>query len=520
MRQTLYILMFLFVACGLVLGQTAPDSHDFEWRSYGHDPGGMRFSPLKQINRTNVQQLQRAWTFDVPTTSNSWIEAFENTPLMVDGVLYFATQTGVAHALDAETGKQLWAFDPFGEAGAKLRPVPNRGVAYWEGKSPAPCGGGSEDGDRRIFYATPDARLFALDAATGKPCKEFGNGGAIDLREGIASKWPTPQYDLTSPPAIYKDLIIVGSEVQEYPSRGPSGAVRAFDVRTGKLAWTFDTVPKPGQVGHDTWEGDGWKDRSGTNVWGPTSVDIEHGIVFLPVGSPSYDFYGADRKGKCLFGNSLLAVNAETGQLIWYYQFVHHDLWDIDLPAQPSLVTLRRGGREIPAVVVVGKSGFVFVLNRLTGQPLFPIEERPVPQSHLPGEATWPTQPFPTKPPPLARILVTRDDLTSVTPESRQYCMANFGSILPGRIFNPWGLTVSLEMPGTMGGTDWGGASFDPSSGYLFVNVTELGAVGEMKPQPPGSPAVAALVAARKSSSSRLTSSGCSRIARAMFAIP
>ena len=196
MRQTLYILMFLFVACGLVLGQTAPDSHDFEWRSYGHDPGGMRFSPLKQINRTNVQQLQRAWTFDVPTTSNSWIEAFENTPLMVDGVLYFATQTGVAHALDAETGKQLWAFDPFGEAGAKLRPVPNRGVAYWEGKSPAPCGGGSEDGDRRIFYATPDARLFALDAATGKPCKEFGNGGAIflpahmapDLRAGRRSE--------------------------------------------------------------------------------------------------------------------------------------------------------------------------------------------------------------------------------------------------------------------------------------------------------------------------------------------
>lgn len=483
-RSYFYLLLF-YVTCGSCFGQITTDQ---EWRSYGHDPGGLRFSPLTQINRSNVQQLQRAWTYQVPTTPDSWIEAFEATPLMVDGVLYFATQTGRAIALDAEAGKELWAFDPLAETGGKRRIVPNRGVAYWEGKASVACTGGQIDVDRRVFYTTPGGRLFALEAATGKPCKDFGIGGAIDLREGVASQWPKQLYDVTSPPVIYKDLIITGSEVQEYPSKGPSGAVRAFDVRTGKLVWTFETVPKPGQLGHDTWEDDGWKDRSGTNVWAPMSIDASHGIVFLPVSSPSYDFYGADRKGKDLFGDSLVAVDAQTGRLLWYYQFVHHDLWDIDLAAQPSLVTVRRDGREIPAVVVVGKTGLLFVLDRFTGQPLFPIEERPVPQSRLPGEVTWPTQPFPVRTPPLAKILVTRDDLTTVTPESRKYCLETFGSMLPGRIFNPWGLTMSLEMPGTMGGTDWGGASFDPSTGYLYVNVTELGAVGEMKPQAPGSP--------------------------------
>jgi glucose dehydrogenase len=490
MRRLLniYIAMWLVLGLGIAPGQTPSGPLDQEWRSYGHDPGGVRFSALNQINPTNVRQLQRAWTYEVPTTSSSWIQAFESTPLMVHDALYFATQTGMAIAVDAETGKQLWVFDPFRGARERPSPVPNRGVAYWEGDSPLPCGSEHSGWQRRVFYTTPDARLFALDTATGKPCKTFGSAGAVDLREGVGSPWPKLQYDVTSPPAIYKDLIILGSEVQEFPSIGPSGAVRALDVLTGKLMWTFHTIPQPGQPGHNTWQGSGWKHRSGTNAWGPISVDVEHGLAFLPISSPSYDFYGADRKGQDLFGDSLVAVNAQTGKLVWYYQIVHHDLWDIDLPAQPTLVTLRRSGREIPAVVVVGKAGFVFVFNRLTGKPLFPIQERPVPQSHLPGEATWPTQPFPLKPPPLARILVTRDDFTTVTPESRKYCIDRFGSILPGRIFNPWGPKLTLEMPGTMGGTDWGGASFDRSSGYLFANTTELGAVGEMKPQPPGSP--------------------------------
>lgn len=513
MNRTLDVLFCFLLGCSFASAQTTSRALDQEWRSYGHDPGGARFSGLKQINRSNVSQLRRAWTYH--TGELKWVyhpaqgperspekgakadqararaeervAPFETTPLMVDDVLYFTTPASRVIALGAETGKEVWVFDPFAGSGTR-RTLQNRGLAYWQGKSPVACGGKSSPIDRRIFYVALDARLFALDADTGRPCVGFGHGGAIDLRAGVADAWPKATYDDTSPPAIYKDLVITGAELQEYPSRGPSGAVRAFDVRTGKQVWRFDPVPGPGQTGHDTWEGEGWKDRSGTNVWSIMSVDAERGMIFLPFGSPSYDFYGADRQGQGLFGNSLVALDAATGKLIWYFQVVHHDLWDYDLPAPPNLVTVRRDGREIPAVAQVTKTGFVFVLDRLTGKPLFPVEERPVPQSKIPGEATWPTQPFPVKPPPLARISVTRDDITTVTPESREYCLKNFASALPGRIFNPWGPQLTIEMPGTLGGATWSGASFDPSSGYLFVNVNEAGAVGYMKEQPPGSP--------------------------------
>jgi len=407
---------------------------------------------------------------------------------MVDGVLYFTTPANRMIALDGETGKEIWVFDPFPSAGSPRRTLQNRGVAYWEGPLSFTSGGAASRVDQRIFYATFDGRLFALDRQTGKPCRGFGHDGAIDLRAGVADRWPKGVYEPTSPPAIYKDLVITGAGLQEHPSSGPSGAVRAFDVRTGKLVWRFNTVPGPGEAGHDTWEADSWKDRSGTNVWSMMSVDVERGMIFLPLGSPSYDFYGADRKGQNLFGNSLVALDAATGKLIWYYQMVHHDIWDYDLPAPPNLVNVRREGREIPAVVQVTKMGFVFALDRLTGKPLFPVEERPVPQSKVPGEATWPTQPFPIKPPPLARISITRDDITTVTPESHKYCLENFGAILPGRVFNPWALELTLVMPGTLGGATWSGTSFDPSLGYLFVNVNEVGVVGFMKPQAAGSP--------------------------------
>jgi membrane-bound PQQ-dependent dehydrogenase (glucose/quinate/shikimate family) len=492
MRRLICILACLFVLCRLACGQSSSASIDQEWRSYGHDPGGMRFSPLKQIDRSNVGKLRRLWTYHTGETNWSSIRAagrisaFESTPLMVDGVLYFSTPANRVIALDAETGKAMWVFDPFSDAQTR-RTLQNRGVAYWVGNSPATCGGEKRKVDKRIFFGTLDGRLFALDAQTGQPCKGFGNLGEIDLRKGVADGWPKAQYEVTSPPAIYKDLVITGAQVQEYPSKGPSGAVRAFDVRTGKLVWRFDTVPQPSQPGHETWEGDGWKDRSGTNVWSMMSVDNEHGTIFLPIGSPSYDFYGADRRGADLFGNSLVALNAATGKLIWCYQMVHHDLWDYDLPAPPSLVIVRRGEREIPAVVQVTKMGFVFMLDRFTGKPLFPVEERAVPASKLPGEAAWPTQPFPVKPPPLARISLTREDITTVTPESEKYCLDTFGSLLPGRIFNPWAPELTLEMPGTLGGATWSGTSFDPSLGYLFVNVNELGAVGLMKRQPAGS---------------------------------
>jgi len=480
--------MCLVTIGGVARGQAGANFSRQEWHSYGHDAGGERFSPLKQINRSNVDQLQRAWTYNVPAFRGSGAVAFESTPLMVNDVLYFAAPTGQAIAVDAETGKQMWIFNPFGEMSRLPNAVPNRGVAYWPGHLSDARNHEKICVASRILYVSADTHLYALDSATGKPCRNFGDGGSIDLRAGVATQWPQLTYDDTSPPVIYKDIVIVGSEVQEYPSIGPSGAVRAFDVRTGKLVWRFDTVPRPGQVGHDTWKGDDWKDRSGTNAWGLLSVDAKNGLVFLPFGSPSYDFYGADRKGKNLFGDSIVALDAATGKLVWYYQTVHHDLWDYDPSAQPVLFSVRRNGHEIPAVAEVTKTGFVFVFDRLTGKPLFPIEERPVPHSELSGEASWPTQPYPVKPPPLAATSVTQADITTVTPESRKDCLQKFGSALPGRIFNPSGLKLTVEIPGTLGGGNWSGASFDPASGYLFVNMSNLGSVGMMKPQSVGSP--------------------------------
>ena len=284
-RRTLrlYFAIMILLVCGIAIMQAGTDDAAQDWPVYGHDDGGMRYSPLKQINRTNVERLQRAWTYDVPTTPNSWLQAFESTPLMVDDALYFATQTGLAVALNAETGKQLWTFNPYGANSGKVRPLPNRGMTYWQGKSPVTCGGRHDAADSRIFYTTPDARLFALDPATGKPCEGFGNGGSIDLREGIV-KYPKRAYDVTSPPVIYQDLIILGSEVQEFPSRGNSGAVRAFNVHTGKLVWTFHTVPRPGEFGYESWGGESARNRSGVNVWGFMSLDAARGILYMPIG--------------------------------------------------------------------------------------------------------------------------------------------------------------------------------------------------------------------------------------------
>lgn len=335
-----------------------------EWRFYGGDAGGMRFSPLKQINRTNVTRLKRAWTYhtgELPKTMGSTITAFECTPIVIDGVLYLSTPTGRIIALDAETGSEMWKFDPHAGINVKRDVQAHRGVAYWEGQS--------SDGrkiDRRILFGTSDGRLIALDALTGKPCSDFGTGGTVNLREGFADKWPSASYAMSSPPAIYKNLVIAGARVPEYPSKGPSGDVRAFDVRTGQLVWHFHTVPRPGEFGHDTWQNGSWQERTGVNVWSIMSVDLERGMVFLPVGSPSYDFYGADRKGQNLFASSVVALKAETGQLVWHYQMVHHDLWDYDPPAEPSLITIRHNGRMIPVVAQVTKMGFIFVLNRLT----------------------------------------------------------------------------------------------------------------------------------------------------------
>ena len=437
-----------------------------EWRYYGGDAGGTRFSPLEQISRENVNRLKRAWTYhtgEVERAGNATdrhrVAPFESTPLVVDGTLYFSTPSNRVIALDAETGAEIWKFDPQ-EGSAKPRQYfQHRGVAYWR----------SETGnDQRVLYGTFDGRLIALDAKTGKPCTGFGKGGTIDLRSGLEGDQPGAEYSITSAPTIYKDLVITGAAVPEYPSKGPSGMVRAFNVRTGKLVWTFHTIPRPGEIGHESWEGDSWKDRTGANVWSTMSVDVERGLVFLPIGSASYDFYGADRKGADLFGNSLVALEAATGKLVWYFQMVHHDIWDYDMPAQPVLITLQRDGKQIPAVAQVTKMGFVFILDRVTGRPLFPVEERPVPKSEVPGEASWPTQPFPLKPPPLVRQTFVESEISDVTPEAKRFCTELFHSLQHRGIYTPFGLQMTLTVPGTLGGGNWSGASYDRSEWLAF----------------------------------------------------
>ena len=471
-------LFLLFLVASAVSAQ--------EWRFYGGDAGGARFSTLQQINRTNVRGLKRAWTYHTGEvdrggneTDRHQVAPFESTPLVIDGVLYFSTPSNRVIALAAESGKEIWQFDPQAAHGRKREFFQHRGVAFWQSKN---------GDDRRILFGTFDGRLIALDAKTGKPSRDFGKGGTVNLRAGVADNFPEAEYSVTSPPAIYQDLVITGAAVPEYPSRGPSGVVRAFYVRSGKLAWTFHTIPQPGEAGHETWEEDAWQNRTGANVWSIMSVDAQRGLIFLPIGSASYDFYGADRKGMDLFANSLVALDAATGKLRWYFQMVHHDIWDYDMPAQPVLIIVRRDGRKIPAVAQVTKMGFVFIFDRLTGKPLFPVEERRVPESDVPGEEAWPTQPFPLKPPPLVRHSLSEEDLSEVTRDSRQYCAELFHSLKTHGMYTPYGVEQTLVLPGTLGGGNWSGASFDEASGYLFVNTNELGAVGAMLPQADGAP--------------------------------
>jgi quinoprotein glucose dehydrogenase len=441
-----------------------------EWRHYANDPGGMRYSPLKQIDRGNVARLAPAWEYrtgelalGLALLKDDQRKAFECTPLIIDGVVYLSTPSSRVIALDAETGKELWSFDP--QAGATKRKYEaHRGVAYWE-----------SGGDKRIVYGTGDGKLIVLNARNGTALK------TIDLRAGVADKWPRAEYGVTSAPAIYKDLAIVGAMVPESPSHGPSGVIRAFNIRTGDLAWLFHPVPRPGEAGSETWEENAWKDRTGANVWSTMSVDPERGLVFLPTGSAGYDFYGGDRKGNNLYANSLVALDAANGKIRWHFQLVHHDLWDYDLPAQPVLFPL--SGKDYVAQVT--KMGFVFIFDRETGKPLFPIKEQRVPQSQIPGEATSLTQPYPTLPPPLARqTKMTREELHSLTPESSRYCSELFDSLAHGGLYTPLGLLETLVWPGTLGGATWSGASFDPSRGYLYVNVNNLGGYGRIERAP------------------------------------
>jgi quinoprotein glucose dehydrogenase len=462
-------------AAGALCSCATPPATD--WPTYGHDPGGQRFSPLTQITSTNVAGLRVVWTHHMrpaaTTEGGGRFAGSEVTPLVIDGLMFVTTPYRRVLALDPDTGTEVWAYDVPGPSQPSLR-----GVEYWPGTRTIPA---------RILFGTRDGRLIALDARTGRPATGFGVDGVVDLKTpdvmgegGARSSENYPSYGLTSPPIVYRNVIITGSATQEFPARGVSGAVRGWDVVTGKPLWTFHSVPLPGQPGHETWDGDGARERSGVNVWGFITVDSERGIAYLPFGAPTWDRYGGDRKGANLFGTSLVAVDALTGKYLWHFQVVHHDIWDNDLQAPPILFDVRKQGRTIPAVAIVSKNGLLFVLDRRTGEPVHPIEERAVPASDVPNEQAWPTQPFPVRPPPLARNSFSLDDLVTLTPELRSFC-ENYvakNRMRGGGPYLPVGYNVvTINFPGLQGGANWGGASFDPTRGYLFVNTLDMGQV-------------------------------------------
>lgn len=444
-----------------------------EWPYTEGAAGAGRFSPLTDVTKENVDRLEVAWTYEhddhwrgsFPLEVNGG-SAFESTPIVVDGRLFFTTPKNRVIALDPETGRELWTFDPKLEEGrAYANMWVNRGVAHWrDDAGEGPC-------SSRVFLATLDARLIALDAANGTPCPDFGASGTVNLLDGIAPVYDPWEYNVSSPGTVVGDVIVVGSAIADIlRPDAPPGDVRAFDVRTGELRWTFHTIPHPGEPGFETWES-GTKLAGAANVWSTISADLERGLVFLPVSTPSQDFYGGNRLGANLYSDSVVALDAATGKRRWHFQTVHHDLWDYDLAAPPVLVTVTRDGRSVDAVAQATKHGFVFLLDRDTGEPLFPVEERPVPKSDVPGERTHPTQPFPTKPPPLVPQRLTEDDLYAPSEEHLEECKEKLAELRNDGLFTPPSLDGSVLYPWTGGGANWSGATWDPDRQLLVVPV-------------------------------------------------
>ncbi len=445
-------------------GTAGPDRAR-EWPVYGGSKASDRYSPLRQITRDNVAQLEEAWRFDTGERGG-----FQVNPIVVQGVLYSPTPNHRVVALDAATGARRWIFD----SGLESR-GPNRGVSYWE-----------HGAERRLFVAA-DQYLYALDAETGVPVPAFGDHGRLDLRRGLGREPATQSIRLTTPGIVYRDLLIIGGRAGEGAGASP-GDIRALDVRTGAVRWTFRTIPHPGETGYDTWGETSWQVNGGANNWAGMALDERRGIVFVPTGSAAPDFHGADRPGNNLFANTLLALDAATGTRLWHFQAVHHDIWDRDFPAPPTLVTVRRGGRVVDAVAQTTKHGYVFVLDRETGVPLFPVEEQPVPASRIAGERAARTQPVPARPAPFARQRLTADLLTRRTPEAHAWAVAEFATFHTEGPFTPLRLGQdTVVFPGFDGGAEWGGSAYDPATGHLFVNANDLAWTGALAPDEAGS---------------------------------
>ncbi len=474
-RTGWYVLAVLVAASGLRLSQdrivglaaTAQVAKGGvpDWPTYGGGVAGQRYSGLTQINASNVKQLKVAWTFDAREEGG-----LQTNPLIVGRMLYGYTPSQKVIALDAATGKELWRFDP-GSIGRQ----PTRGLSLWT------------DGKSSILFAGALTNLYALDPATGQPILTFGDGGKIDLRKGLTEGNPSNEFAaLTSPGVIYKNMIMVGFRA---PEAEPAlhGDIRAFDVHTGELRWTFHTIPHPGEYGYETWPKDAWKVTGAANNWAGMVLDEKRGILFAPTGSAVNDFYGYDRIGDDLFANTLLALDANTGKRIWHFQAVHHDIWDRDFPSPPVLLTVHRDGKAVDAVAQTTKHGFVFLFERSTGKPLFPIVEMPFPASDVPGEKAAATQPLPTLPAPYARQMLTADILTTRTPEAHAWALEQFKTFRSAGQFVPFSVDKqTVVFPGFDGGAEWGGPAVDPTSGVIYINSNDLAWTGGLTENKPG----------------------------------
>lgn len=460
----------------LWLAAPAPAA-DVNWPNVGNDKGGQRYSPLEQINRANVASLKVAWTYHTRDAGAG--TTIECTPLVIDGVMYVTTVRTRVVALDAASGREIWSFDPYGgpaPAGGwvKASGGVNRGVAFWSDGQP--------NGARRVLVGVTDGRLISIDAASGKVDEAFGDKGTIDLRAGYQDERDLGKmpYGPTSAPAVFENLVYIGCSNGEGHPASP-GDVRAFDIRTGKEAWRFHTIPRPGEAFGDTWEKDAWKERGGANPWGGFTIDEENGILFSGTGSASPDFYGAGRKGNNVFANCVLALDARTGKRLWHFQTLHHDLWDHDNPCPPVVCVVKKDGAAIPAVAQVTKTGYCFILHRKTGEPIFGVTEVAAPASDVPGEEASKTQPVPNKPPPFSRRSVNEDDLTDISPAAHQAAVDQLKKLRHDGENTPPSLRGTAVAPGFHGGATWAGACFDPSSGLLYVNSNDVPIVVAVK---------------------------------------